>query len=189
MNRKSAGILFLIILSGANSVYVLYTILTFHNMVGASVSRTSQFAEIVSRQPYFLIPVTIGIVGWLSTIFLVLTIHQERFNKTLRKIVSDKGFDRTVYKILMGKGGARRLAIMAALDTPKLRNEIANITNTDWKEVDRNVKILESVNLVGVKFSHGSILVYNLTEIGRELMEIIQAHHDSSASNASTQQS
>ena len=185
MNRKIITILLLIALSEGSTLYGLFLILTFHYTVVNGVNSVSQVSETVMQRPYFLIPVSIGILGWLTTVYEVLTLKRGEFTGTLRKRMSSEGFDRNVYRIFSGRGGARRLAIMQALDTPKLRNEIASITNTDWKEVDRNVKILESVNLVKIQFSHGSLSVYHLTESGKELIEIIQSQIGNNSSETS----
>ena len=186
MNRKIITILVLIALSEGSTLYGVFLILTFHyNVVYGASSSPSMVSGIVMGQPYFLIPVSIGILGWIATVYEVLTLKQVEFTGKLRRKMSSEGYGRDVYRIFSGRGGARRLSIMYALDTPRLRNEIANITNTDWKEVDRNVKILESVNLVRIKFSHGSMSVYNLTESGKELLDIIQSHADSNSSEAS----
>lgn len=79
-----------------------------------------------------------------------------------------------IYNIFKGRGGNRRLLIMESLKVARMRNEIAKITNTDWKEVDRNIRILCSFNLVKTDFVHGSFSVYEMTERGKEILRIIE---------------
>lgn len=174
MDRKIITILLLLALSEASTLYGIFLFLTFHYTVVNGSNTPSMTASVVMPQPYFLIPVSIGVIGWLATVYEVVSFRKGDLSGTLRRKMSSEGFDRSVYRIFSTRGGPTRLAIMLALDTPKLRNEIANITNKDWKEVDRNIKILESANLVKIQFSHGSMSVYNLTESGKELMGIIQ---------------
>ncbi len=175
MNSKSTTILLLIILSGTSTLYGFYLILNFHQVVIGGSNTPSMIPVAVNEEPYFLVPFAIGIMGWLTTIYEVFSLDRIKITGSLRRRMLNEGFDRSVYRILLGRGGDRRIAIMQALNTPKIRNEIANITNTDWKEVDRNVRILESLNLVKIQFSHGSLSVYDLTESGKELMSIIRS--------------
>ena len=189
MDRKVSLVVLLIALSVASTAYSIFLVFTFHSTVVYGHLTFSQASEAVVRQPSFLIPISMGIIGWLTTVYEVLTIGQREFPKTLRKKMLRVGFDNNIYKMFSGRGGDRRIAIMGALDTPKLRNEIANITNTDWKEVDRNVKILVSVNLVKIEYSHGSLSVYRLTESGRELLDIIQSQNHNRTSKASIMRS
>lgn len=184
MGRKIITILLLIALSEASTMYGIFLILTFQYTVVNGSNSPSMVAAIVMPQPYFLIPVSIGVMGWLATVYEVVSLKKGQFTGTLRKKMSSKGFDRSVYRLFSTRGGSTRLAIMNALDSPKLRNEVANITNKDWKEVDRNIKILESANLVKKQFSHGSMSVYDLTETGKELIGILQGHTDESSHGA-----
>ncbi len=47
--------------------------------------------------------------------------------------------------VFRSEGGAIRLMIMEDLDGPKKRSEMAKLTDADWKEMDHNIRILESV--------------------------------------------
>lgn len=185
MKRKVIAILLLIALSGACTIYGLFLVLTFHYEVVNGTAITSRASAMAIGRQFFLIPLSIGVIGWLTAAYEVLTFKRGEITGSLRRRMSREGFDRDLYRIFSGRGGARRLAILQVLDTPKLRNEIAKITGTDWKEVERNVKILESVNLVRIQFSHGSLSVYRLTESGRELMYIIQSQKDDKYSGTS----
>ena len=177
MNRKKIIILSLITLSELSTIYAIFMILSIHyaSPVSGGPGNPTMGSAIVLKQPYFLIPISIGIAGWLTTVFEVITLKESDLKGTLRKKMSEKGFERSVYRLFSGRGGIRRLAIIKALEIPRLRNEIANITLTDWKEVNRNLKILESANMVQVEYSHASLSVYQLTEEGRDLLSIISS--------------
>ena len=66
------------------------------------------------------------------------------------------------------------MSIMESLKIPRMKSEIAKITTTDWKEVDRNIRILSSVDLVNTEFVHGSFSVYELTERGKEALRTVE---------------
>ena len=183
MLRSKAAILALIISSATLILYGLFLILVFY-YVGKSTHPV-----VSSGPPYFLIPVSIGTLGLSMAVYEVLTLRQRSVVGSLKKIMLNEGYDKDVFEVFSGRGGVRRLAIMHSLETPRLRNEIANLTNTDWKEVDRNIKVLESVNLVRTQFSHGSISTFELTANGKKLMDIIQSEINSDFSVESTVQS
>lgn len=65
--------------------------------------------------------------------------------------------------------------MMEILETPMIRSEIADIVGMDWKEVDRNIKILESVDLVKTQYSHGSTSVFELTNKGKNVLEKVKS--------------
>lgn len=178
MDRKIAIILLLAVFSECTTLIGLYLILSLPSTPTAGQEQISLGAMVIHERPNFMIPLSAGLIGWVLTIYEVITLNSGKISGTLRKMISDEGFDRSVYRLLSGRGGARRLAIMEALRIPRLRNEIANITSTDWKEVDRNIRILESENLVSVKFSHGTMSVYSLTESGKELVDIIKSQRE-----------
>lgn len=186
MDRRIITILLLIALSAGSTFYGIYLILTFQFAVTGSVKSFSMSTLVVKQRPYFLAPIAIGILGWLTTIYEVITLRKRDFVGSLREKMSREGFDREVFRTFSGRGGARRLEIMRSLKTPRLRNEIAKLINSDWKEVDRNVKILESMDLVKVQFSHGPMAVYHLTEGGKELLDIMQSQRDNSPKDPGT---
>ena len=80
-----------------------------------------------------------------------------------------------IWQLLRVLGYSAQIPIAAAMEkdeeyvkkwlsVPRMKSEIAKITTTDWKEVDRNIRILSSVDLVKTEFIHGSFSVYELTE-------------------------
>jgi predicted transcriptional regulator len=68
--------------------------------------------------------------------------------------------------------------IMEVLDGPKKRSEVAKLTYADWKEVDRNIRILESVGLVRVREDGKHRTFYELTEQGKNLVERIRSRKE-----------
>ena len=93
----------------------------------------------------------------------------------VKKEISGEKDRLVIYRIFRSKGGTRRIMIMEALDGPKKRSEVAKFTNIDWKEIDRNIKILESVGLVRASTNGKHTVFYELTEHGQNLLENIRA--------------
>ena len=62
------------------------------------------------------------------------------------------------------------------LCTPKVRGGVSMITGSYWKEVDRNLKILESVDIVRGEPPRNSISVYGLTKRGEEILQFVNSN-------------
>lgn len=173
------AILLLAAFSMASILYGFFLFLAPHNALSHSGDYTfvSAGAVVLTKgQPSSLLLISAGVLGLFATFYGTLYPDHTLSKGSMRKQMSNHGFDRNVYRIFSGRGAPTRIAIMYSLETPRLRNEIACMTNTDWKEVDRNIRILESADLVNIEFSHGSLSVYCLTESGRELLDIIRAN-------------
>ena len=186
VKRDNAKIL---ILAALSAIASLYAILLFLVIKSPAVVNSYGFyaAPAASRDTFSrsLIPVSmyLGILGWVLTVYEIMSAKKFQFNGSLRKIIDSEGFDRDIYRIFSSRGGSKRLAIMQTLETPKLRNEIARITNIDWKEVDRNIRILKASNFVKMQYSHGSLNVYRLTETGEDLIKIIISYESRTSKN------
>ena len=71
------------------------------------------------------------------------------------------------------RGSTSRLALLRGLETPRHRNELSEITGIDWKEVDRQLGVFEKYGLAKVYVSSGTIKMYQLTEHGRLLLQLM----------------
>ncbi|MCL5408331.1 MAG: hypothetical protein M1518_03085 [Candidatus Thermoplasmatota archaeon] len=116
---------------------------------------------------------TLSVMGWLLTGYELFAERKKEISHILRTTVSGRKDHWGIYNVFKGKGGARRLTILESLNVPRQRNEVAKITATDWKEVDRNIRILESANLIRTGQSGTPYPRYELTEEGHELLEKI----------------
>ena len=65
------------------------------------------------------------------------------------------------------------MALMRNLETPRHRFDLASVTGMDWKEVDRQLAILENYGLVKVYAQSGSVKLYQMTEHGRMLLRLM----------------
>ncbi len=85
------------------------------------------------------------------------------------------GLDLSDVELLLGRrGGTSRLAMMRELETPQYRGRMAELTGLDWKEVDRNMRLLQSHHLVSEVSQIASIKLYALTAEGRRLLGFIE---------------
>jgi predicted transcriptional regulator len=86
----------------------------------------------------------------------------------------DAGLDRETFDLMVRmRGAASRLAILRYLDSPKHRSAIAEITGTDWKEVDRQLNLLCKFGLVSVAAEAGAMKMYELTEHGKLMLTLL----------------
>lgn len=132
-------------------------------------------ADTLVRYSHGVILLSFGAIGWLTTLYQLSLLSERKNSVLLKKELSRSGNNKEIYLIFKSKGGLRRLSIMESMDGPKLRNEIARTTKTDWKEVDRNLRILKSVDLVRTQSPHEAVSVYELTEKGKEVLHLVKA--------------
>ena len=57
--------------------------------------------------------------------------------------------------------------------TPKNRLELSELTGIDWREVDREISILEKYGLVKIYAQTGTVKMYQVTEQGKLLMNLV----------------
>lgn len=179
MSRRN---LLIIVMTIFSTVLTVYTILLLSTESASTMS--SQFytngltngqARSVLIFPPGYIPLISSITGWLLTGYEIFAERRKKISHMIRTRISGRSDRWKIYEIFKGKGGARRLTILESLDVPRQRNEVARLTNTDWKEVARNIKILESANLVRVSNTKTSYPSYVLTDQGEELLKGIAA--------------
>jgi predicted transcriptional regulator len=91
-----------------------------------------------------------------------------------RNILARSGFNRDVYKLMVRmRGSESRLALLRSLQTPRHRNDLSDATGLDWKEVDRELRILENYGLAKLYAQSGAVKLYEVTEQGRVLLRLI----------------
>ena len=84
------------------------------------------------------------------------------------------GFDKDVFSLMvMMKGAQSRLTLLANLNEPRHKTELSTLTGLDWKEVDREIKLLERFGLISLYAQSGSVKMYKLSEQGKLLLKLI----------------
>lgn len=171
LNNRNLILFLTICLSVTSSVYgIILVIISFklNTSLGGSISDT------LVRYSLGAILLSISTTGWIATLYQLTLLGEKRISDSLRRELLGNGNNREIYKVFASRGGFKRISIMESMKEPRLRNEIARTTKTDWKEVDRNLRILKSINLVKVQSLHESVSVYELTEQGREVLREVE---------------
>jgi predicted transcriptional regulator len=84
------------------------------------------------------------------------------------------GFDRDVFRLMITMKGARsRLTLLKYLGEPRHKSELSTLSGLDWKEVDRELKLLEHFGLISLHVQSGSVRIYKLSEQGKLLLKLI----------------
>lgn len=100
---------------------------------------------------------------WAATILTSF-----RLSKTQLANWLDYGLDRDTIDLMITKRGANsRFRIMENLDIPRNRENIARATGIDWREVTREIGVLENHGLVYLSDTNGKVKKYVLTGKGR----------------------
>lgn len=172
MKKKLKLVILLITLSIVSTGYTLFLIVSFHY---TGTGFTSRISKVVLSNRYIVIPIFTSCLGWLIAGYELYAIKKRDISRALKEKIPGRKDKWVIYNTFKGRGGASRLAIMETLNTPKLRSEVADAAEIDWKEVDRNLKILESVDLVRIQFTHGSVSIYELTDKGKEVLQIVKS--------------
>lgn len=71
------------------------------------------------------------------------------------------------------RGSGSRLILLQNMEEPKHRLQLAEDTRLDWKEVDRQLRILENYGLAKVSAQSGVVKLYQITEQGRILLKLV----------------
>lgn len=112
--------------------------------------------------------------GWSAVALIVV---QGRFSRKsqIRSAFLKRGLGSDVFDLMVGmRGGNSRLALLQSLETPRHRQELSEATGIDWKEVDRELGILEKYGLVKVYAQSGSVRIYQTTEQGGLLVKLLE---------------
>jgi len=113
-------------------------------------------------------------VGGSIAIGLVLFQGRGSQQSRLRKIFIGQGFSSDIYDLMIGmRGATSRLTLLRTMETPRYRNELSEMTGIDWKEVDRQVGVMEKYGLLKIFAQAGNVRLYQTTEQGRLLLKFI----------------
>jgi len=92
-------------------------------------------------------------------------------NDNLKNIIKDN----RIYNLLFNSRGSKnRVKILMSLTTPKTRQDIAKELGIDWKEVDKNLRILIKSNLMKIIYENSKTKRYGLTSYGESIVNIIK---------------
>jgi len=84
------------------------------------------------------------------------------------------GFDKEVFHLMINMRGAKsRLTLLNYLGEPRQRAELSKLSGLDWKEVDREIDLLQRFGLITLYAQSGSVKLYKLSEQGKLMLELI----------------
>ncbi len=93
----------------------------------------------------------------------------------LKSVFANKGFGSDVFDLMMGmRGAGSRVSLLQNMESPKHRLELSALTGIDWKEVDRQLSVLEKYGLVKVSAQSGTMKFYQMTEQGRVVLNLVR---------------
>jgi DNA-binding transcriptional ArsR family regulator len=105
-----------------------------------------------------------------------LVVFQGRLSKgsRIKSLFARMGFGGDVYDLMVGmRGAGSRVSLLQSMETPRHRLELSEITGIDWKEVDRQLSVLEKYGLVKVYAQSGTVKLYQVTEQGKLLLNLV----------------
>jgi hypothetical protein len=122
----------------------------------------------------YSIPLAAG--GWVA---VCLVLFQGRMaggfrRSRVKSLFASRGFGPDVFDLMITmRGGGSRITLLENMETPKNRLELSELTGIEWREVDREVSILEKYGLVKIFAQTGTVKMYQVTEQGKLLMNLV----------------
>lgn len=122
---------------------------------------------------------TVYLVLWKNSVTLSLTSWAVLGVTFFRRGTSREwrrfGFDKEVFNLMVVMRGARsRLRLLTFLNQPMHRAELSELSGLDWKEVDRELGLLQRFGLVTLEAESGSVKIYKLNEQGKLIIKLIE---------------
>jgi predicted transcriptional regulator len=175
LKKRTVVVLILAIFSSIESIIVVATLTSgAATLSGTTWSPWSPASSTGGALGFFrTYSPHLSVIGWVA---VGLALFQGRVGRSskIRGMFARMGFDGDVYNLMVGmRGGPSRLALLQSMDAPRNRLELSDVTGLDWKEVDRQVGVLEKYGLVKVHAEFGSVKMFQITEQGRLLLELI----------------
>ncbi len=107
---------------------------------------------------------------WILSVYSVL--HLSRGN---RRDWKREGFDESTIGLMTEKRGAlSRMRILEVLRNPRHRGYISDVTGIDWREVDREVRLMQNLGLVEIQTRQGRSNLYGVTGKGGVALNLLE---------------
>jgi DNA-binding transcriptional ArsR family regulator len=159
------------------SLFAFASLETMLAIVGALTPPTDTWGLIGLHQtvnPIFEYSVPLSAAGWIAAGLVVFQgrVSGRRFR--VRSAFAKMGFGSDVFDLMMGmRGAGSRVSLLQNMETPKHRLELSELTGIDWKEVDRQLSVLEKYGLVKIHAQSGTVKLYQVTEQGKLLLKLV----------------
>jgi hypothetical protein len=169
--RARVAVLFL--LSAFASFWTLLAVIRAFSAPAALPDQMS--VSLVTTNPVFGFSLPLSVAGWV-TVGLVLFQGKVSGNRRsrVRGAFAKMGFGSDVFDLMMGmRGAGSRISLLENMESPKHRLELSELTGIDWKEVDRQLSVMERYGLVKVQTQSGTVKLYQVTEQGKLLLKLV----------------
>lgn len=123
----------------------------------------------------------LSIAGWIAVALVVFKGRVSSRRSQVKGIFARMGFGSDVYDLMVGmRGAGSRVSLLQNMDSPRHRLELSERTGIDWKEVDRQLSVLEKYGLVKMYAQSGTVKLYQVTEQGKLLLRLVGELSDKS---------
>jgi hypothetical protein len=124
--------------------------------------------------PIFGYSIPLSVTGWIAVGLVVFQGRISGNHSRVKSAFAKMGFGPDVYDLMITmRGGGSRITLLENMATPKNRLELSELTGIDWREVDREISILEKYGLVKIYAQTGTVKMYQVTEQGKLLMNLV----------------
>lgn len=125
--------------------------------------------------PIFSYSVPLSVAGWIAVGLVAFQGRTGGYRRSrVKSAFAKMGFGSDVFDLMIGmRGAGSRVSLLQSMETPKHRLELSELTGIDWKEVDRQLSVLEKYGLVKVYAQSGTVKLYQVTEQGKLLLNLV----------------
>lgn len=169
MRKRALVILALLVFTLTETALSVWSVST---AAFAGSVQTSPAAS-AAQNPFLSLSFPLSLGGW-SAVALVIFQGRTSRRSQARRLFLKQGLDSDVYDLMIGmRGRTSRLALLQRMETPRHRQELSELTGIDWKEVDRELGLLEKYGLVKMYAQSGTVRLYQVTEQGSLLVKLL----------------
>lgn len=152
-------------------VSILVSILAFYKII-ESTQRLGFEGGIFLSQPLGSI---YDVSPYLAPICWGLVIGTLVWKGKIRSSWQASGYDYEIFRLITKmKGSPMRIKLLATLDLPKNRSQLARDLNVDWKAIDNHMKVLKNNNFIEEIATVGTSTHYIITEKGKNIMKLLK---------------
>jgi hypothetical protein len=153
----------------------LETVLAIAGVFAANPDDFGLMGLHVPTNPVFGYSFPLAAAGWVAVGLVLFQGRVSGRRSRVRSAFAKMGFGSDVFDLMMGmRGGGSRISLLENMESPKHRLELSKLTGIDWKEVDRQLSVMEKYGLVKVQAQSGTVKLYQVTEQGRLLLKLVE---------------
>jgi hypothetical protein len=127
--------------------------------------------------PIFVYSLPLSAGGWAAVGLVALQGQVVGLRRSkVKSLFENRGFGSDVYDLMIGmRGSGSRMSLLQHMvESPHHRLELAELTGIDWKEVDRQISVMEKYGFVKVYAQSGNMKFYQVAENGKLLLKLVE---------------